>query len=91
MPRPNRDSEIIRALRANPQPKEIAAQLGIALCTVYRAIKRSGVDLELLRKVHDLPTYQKRLAYQYLASQGIPKSDIARRFGVTLQYISQVA
>lgn len=91
MPRPNRDKEIIRALRKNPEPKAVAAELNIAVCTVYRAIKRSGADLDLLRKIHELPAYQEHLAYRYLAERGIPKTDIARKFGVSVQYISQVA
>lgn len=91
MPRPNRDKEIIRALRANPDPKAVAAEQGITTRTVYNAVKRSGVDLDLLRKIHELPAHQEHLAYRYLAERGIPKTDIARKFGVSVQYISQVA
>ena len=91
MPRPNRDKQIIQALRRNPEPKLVAADLNISPRTVYRAIERTGVDLDLLRQVHELPADQERQAYMFLVQNGISKSEVARRFGVSIQYVSQVA
>lgn len=82
--------EIIRALRKNPDPKVVAEETGYNKSTVYRAIDRMGVELDLLKVFAERSPEAEKKAYRYLDEQGIPKSEIARKCGVTVSYVSQV-
>lgn len=91
MPKAYKEKTILQALRETPDPKAVAERLDAHPSTVYRAIKRSGIDLDLIKQMNGMPSYRKRLTIQYLVQKGISQTELARRLGVTPQYINQLA
>lgn len=87
--REKRDKRIVRALRNDPNPKEVATDVGCHISTVYRVIDRSGLDLDLLRELKDAPAKVEALTYRMLMACDIPQKEIARRAGVSESYVSQ--
>lgn len=84
-----RDKRMMKALRRDPDPASVARAFGVDESTVYRAIKRTGVSLDLLRAVSCRPPGTESACYHYLADNGVKPAEIARKFGVTVQHVSQ--
>lgn len=84
-----RDKKMMRALRRDPDPARVAKQFGVNESTVYRAIKRQGVELKLLRAIDRRRPGKEQACYQYLYNNEVPMSEIAKKFGVSVSYVSQ--
>lgn len=76
------------SLRKNPYPAKVAEELGLHITTVYRHAK--GMDLKLIRQLNkanwDIKHIVRMLRYDF----GFTSSEIAKKLGYSLPYISQV-
>ncbi len=77
-----------KALRENPNPKEVANELGIDLSTVYRHAK--GMDLKQIRGLKEIGIpLADAIGYQF--HDGVKPSKLAKQFGVSISYVMEVA
>lgn len=75
-------------LRKNPDARAAAEELNLHISTVYR--HASDMDLKLIAELRSMDWDTKEIIKYMSLVLGFKKSEVAKKMGYTIQYISQV-